>query len=55
MEQVEKIDEVSDIQFFQKLYNTLLKNILNGNVQIAEINSQAKSYPALDKKKKQAI
>lgn len=46
-----KIDEVSDIQFFQKLYNTLLKNILNGNVQIAEINSQAKSYPALDKKR----
>jgi len=46
-----KIDEVSDIQFFQKLYNTLLKNILNGNVKIAEISLQAKSYPALDKKR----
>ena len=46
-----KVDEVSDIQFFQKLYNTLLNNILNGNVKIAEINLQAKSYPALDKKR----
>ncbi len=47
-----KIDEVSDIQFFQKLYDKLLKNILNGNIKIKELTSYTKNYPAIDKKRK---
>jgi hypothetical protein len=46
-----KIDEVTDIQFFQKLYNKLLQNIVNGNVKLDGANIMTKSYPALEKKR----
>lgn len=46
-----KIDEVSDVQFFQKLYNKLLQNIVNGNVKLDGANIMTKSYPALEKKR----
>ena len=45
-----KIDEVSDIQFFQKLYDKLLNNVLNGNVKIFTTGAN-KNYPALEKKR----
>jgi len=46
-----KIDEVSDVQFFQKLYDKLLQNIVNGNVKLDGANIMTKSYPALEKKR----
>lgn len=46
-----KIDEVSDVQFFNKLYEKLLKNIVNGNVKLDGANIMTKSYPALEKKR----
>lgn len=44
-----KIDEVTDIQFFQKLYDKLLKNILNGNIIVDGVSTVTKKYPALNK------
>ncbi len=44
-----KIDEVTDIQFFQKLYDKLLKNILNGNIIVDGKSTVTKKYPALNK------
>jgi hypothetical protein len=46
-----KIDEITDIQFFQKLYDKLLNNILNGNVKLFPIGVVNKNYPALEKKR----
>ena len=46
-----KIDEIIDIQFFQKLYDKLLNNILNGNVKLFPIGVVNKNYPALEKKR----
>jgi len=46
-----KIDEVSDVQFFNKLYEKLLKNIVNGNVKLDGVNITTKSYPAIERKR----
>lgn len=46
-----KIDEITDIQFFQKLYDKLLNNILNGNVKLFQAGVINKNYPALEKKR----
>ncbi len=46
-----KIDEITDIQFFQKLYDKLLNNILNGNVKLFQTGVINKNYPTLEKKR----
>jgi len=46
-----KIDEVSDVQFFNKLYEKLLQNIVNGNVKLDGANILYKSYPAIERKR----
>lgn len=46
-----KIDEVSDVQFFNKLYYKLLQNIINGNVKLDGANIVNKSYPSIERKR----
>ena len=45
-----KVDELTDISYYQKQYNTLLKRIMNGDIEISSGGEDytPKSYPSVD-------
>lgn len=45
-----KVDELTDIAYWQKLYNNLLKKLVNGDIEISSGGEEysPKDYPAID-------
>jgi hypothetical protein len=46
-----KVDELDDVQYFQKQYNNLLKKLLSGDIELVSTdgNYAPKDYPSIDK------